>query len=126
MSWAVIMFARTQYMVCEADGNLPIPIFRVGNQALSSFVSLEIHDMTATTNLDYRPSRARLLQFDPMVTTVTWNVALLEDELEEVRERFRVTLVDPVNAVLGQYNRLTVVIKDAKNGKSTIFSSIEI
>ena len=116
MHWSVVMFSRPQFMVCESDGLLSIPIIRIGNQRLSSFVSIELQDLTATAGLDYQPSRARLLQLDPAVTTVTWDAALIEDGLEETRERFRVTLVDPVNAVIGDYNRLTVVIKDAKDG----------
>ncbi|XP_071486753.1 FRAS1-related extracellular matrix protein 1-like [Diadema antillarum] len=116
MHWAVVMFSRPQYMVCETDGTLPIHVIRVGNQLLSSFVTVEVEDMTARAGQDYIPSRARLLQMDPTISTATWNVQLLPDELEETRERFRVTLVDPVNAVLGQYSRVTVVIKDAKNG----------
>ncbi|XP_030844618.1 FRAS1-related extracellular matrix protein 1-like isoform X2 [Strongylocentrotus purpuratus] len=116
MHWSVVMFSRPQFMVCESDGLLSIPIIRIGNQRLSSFVSIELQDLTATAGLDYQPSRARLLQLDPAVTTVTWDAVLIEDGLEETRERFRVTLVDPVNAVIGDYNRLTVVIKDAKDG----------
>ncbi|XP_063962437.1 FRAS1-related extracellular matrix protein 1-like [Lytechinus pictus] len=116
MHWSVVMFSRPQFMVCESDGTLSIPIIRIGNQLLSSFVSLELQDLTATSGLDYQPSRARLLQFDPAITSVAWDAVLMADDLEETRERFRLTLVDPVNAVIGEYNRITVVIKDSKNG----------
>ena len=47
----------------------------------------------------------------------TWTVDILPDDLEENRERFKVMLKSPVNAVLGEYDQVRVIIKNAKNGE---------
>lgn len=105
-------------MVCESMGTLSIGVLRVGNLLMSSFVDIEPHSLTAKIGLDFVPSRARQIQFDPGVSLATWTVDILEDNLEENRERFKITLRAPVNCVLGEYDQVKVVIKDATDGRS--------
>ena len=58
-------------MVCETMGTLSIGILRVGNLLMSSFVGVEVHSLTAKQGLDFEPSRAKQIQFDPGVSQVS-------------------------------------------------------
>ncbi|PIK59724.1 putative FRAS1-related extracellular matrix protein 1 [Apostichopus japonicus] len=64
----------------------------------------------------YVEPRANQLQFDPFETVAIWNVQIVEDDLEENRERFRVRLQEPFNALLGEFPKMVVVIKNAVDG----------
>ena len=121
MKWPMIQFMRADYMVCETVGTLQINILRVGYLSLSSFVNIEVGDLTAVAGQDYAPPTARQLQFDPGVAMATWDVGIVADELEENRERFRLKLTTPVNAILGEHEKLTVIIKDSKDGNLNCF-----
>ena len=56
---------------------------------------------TATTPADYTARTNVTLTFAPGVTTQTFAVATIDDALLEFDETFKVTLSNPVNAVLG-------------------------
>ncbi|XP_072023981.1 FRAS1-related extracellular matrix protein 1-like [Amphiura filiformis] len=114
--WSIILFNREEFMVCETMGTLSIGILRVGNLLMSSFVGIESHSLTAKEGLDFAPNRANQIQFDPGVSQAVWTVDIIPDDLEENRERFKVMLSNPVNAVLGEYDQVKVVIKDSKDG----------
>lgn len=116
LSWSLIQFPQHVLHICETLGVLPIHVIRTGNPFVSSFVSIDTVEMTATRGADFIEPRASQLQFDPFETSAVWNVQIVEDELEEIRERFRVRLQEPVNALLGEFPKLTVVIKNAVDG----------
>ena len=58
----------------------------------------------------------------PGVTSVTWDVEIVADNLEENNEKFRVLLKSPVNAVLGSRDKATVQIVNLHHGNTHTLS----
>ncbi|XP_071952091.1 FRAS1-related extracellular matrix protein 1-like [Antedon mediterranea] len=114
--WSSIQFAQPDVLVCETIGVLPIHVVRSGYILPSSFVQISVHELGANVGLDFITSPSKMLQFDPGVTLTTFSVEVIQDNIEENRERVRLILREPVNAILGQNNRITIIIKDANNG----------
>lgn len=50
------------------------------------------------------------------MSTKTWNIAIIQDGLEEDDETFEVILNSPVNTVLGTKTRAVVKIVDSRGG----------
>ncbi|XP_072260396.1 FRAS1-related extracellular matrix protein 1 isoform X2 [Pyxicephalus adspersus] len=101
---------------------------RAGNRALPQILGLkwsgiellqtqyEVNGISALDGKDFSSSPSKLIQFDPGVSTKTWNIAITQDGLEEDDETFEVILNSPVNAVLGTKTRAVVKIVDPRGG----------
>lgn len=50
----------------------------------------------------------------------TWELSILDDGLLEPNKKLRLTLMDPVNTILGDNKKLRVVVVNAENGKLNI------
>lgn len=45
-----------------------------------------------------------------------WDVRIPDDGIDEMNEKFRIVLREPVNAILGKHYRVTVRIINAERG----------
>ncbi|XP_008107564.2 FRAS1-related extracellular matrix protein 1 isoform X2 [Anolis carolinensis] len=116
VKWSRIELEETCYRICENTGSLPIKIIRHGENAEPLFVGIKVQDGSARNGLDFKHSTARLIQFDPGVSTKIWNIFLQDDGLEENNEVFKVILNKPKNAVLGHKREATIEILDSSSG----------
>lgn len=49
-------------------------------------------------------------------TQAVWDVRIPDDGINEINEKFRIVLKEPVNAILGKHYRVTVRIINAERG----------
>ncbi|XP_037654284.1 FRAS1-related extracellular matrix protein 1 [Choloepus didactylus] len=117
LKWSHIEWSQTEYEVCENVGMLPLEITRRGHSMDSAFVGVKVNQVSATAGKDFTVTPAKLIQFDPGMSTKTWNIAITYDGLEEDDEVFEVILNSPVNAVLGTKTKAAVKILDSKGGQ---------
>uniref|UniRef100_A0A8C5M3X5 FRAS1 related extracellular matrix 1 n=1 Tax=Leptobrachium leishanense TaxID=445787 RepID=A0A8C5M3X5_9ANUR len=116
IKWSRIELLQAMYEVCESEAVVGLKITRKGYPVDSAFISLKVNEVTAVDGKDFSTSPSRLLQFDPGVSTKTWNIAITQDGLEEDDEIFEVVLNSPVNAVLGTKTKAIVKIEDPRGG----------
>ncbi|XP_056377142.1 FRAS1-related extracellular matrix protein 1 [Hyla sarda] len=116
IKWSRIELLQGIYEVCESEALVPLKITRRGYSVDSAFISLQVNGVSAVDGKDFSTNPSRLIQFDPGVSTKTWNIAITQDGLEEDDETFEVILNSPVNAVLGSNTRAVVKIVDPRGG----------
>ncbi|XDV17566.1 hypothetical protein PO909_023405 [Leuciscus waleckii] len=114
-SWASVELTRTEYIICESQGSVSLTIQRKGNVQDSSYVTVQVKELTASAGMDFIPASS-LIQFDPGMVSRVWRVEIVQDSLEEGDEKFEVTLVSSVGAVLKDKSKATIFIKDT-NGQ---------
>ncbi|NXO01589.1 FREM1 protein, partial [Rhinopomastus cyanomelas] len=117
LRWSRIEMQQTEYEVCESVGVVSLKITRAGHSAESAFIIVKVNEVTATMGKDFTVTPSKLVQFDPGMSTKTWNIAIARDGLEEDDEVFEVVLNSPVNAVLGTRTKAVVRILDSKGGQ---------
>ncbi|KAM6170101.1 FRAS1-related extracellular matrix protein 1 [Rhynchocyon petersi] len=117
LKWARIEWSQTEYAICEDVGVLPLEITRKGHCVDSAFVGVKVNPVSAAVGRDFTVAPSKLIQFDPGMSTKTWNIAITYDGLEEDDEVFEVILNSPVNAVLGTKTKAAVKILDSKGGQ---------
>uniref|UniRef100_F7I8I1 FRAS1-related extracellular matrix protein 1 n=1 Tax=Callithrix jacchus TaxID=9483 RepID=F7I8I1_CALJA len=117
LKWSHIEWSQTKYEVCENVGVLPLEIIRRGYSMDSAFVGIKVNQVSAAVGKDFTVTPSKLIQFDPGMSTKTWNIAITYDGLEEDDEVFEVILNSPVNAVLGTKTKAAVKILDSKGGQ---------
>ncbi|TNN46634.1 FRAS1-related extracellular matrix protein 1 [Liparis tanakae] len=118
-SWSSVELSQPQYSVCEDQGSVSLDLFRRGNLAESSYVTVKVKEVTATAGKDFRTSPSSLIQFDPGVSKRSWHSEIIQDHLEETVEVFEVLLVSPEGAVIGSISKAQVTIRDSGNGTNT-------
>ncbi|KAK2517119.1 Frem1 [Columba livia] len=116
LQWSRIEMQQTEYEVCESAGVVSLKIARAGHSAQSAFIAVKVNEISATLGKDFTVTPSKLVQFDPGMSTKTWNIAITYDGLEEDDEVFEVVLNSPVNAVLGTRTKAVVRILDSKGG----------
>ncbi|XP_072009032.1 FRAS1-related extracellular matrix protein 1 isoform X1 [Engystomops pustulosus] len=116
IKWSCIEVLQAIYEVCETEKLVSLKIIRRGYSVDSAFISLQVKGGSAVDGKDFSTGPSRLIQFDPGVSTKTWNIAITQDGLEEDDETFEVILNSPVNAVLGTNKRALVKIVDPRGG----------
>ncbi|XP_035826441.1 FRAS1-related extracellular matrix protein 1 [Aplysia californica] len=117
MSWSRVEFGQEEVVVCENIGTLNIPVSRTGSLEQSAFVSMHIREMSTKRGQDFVPSTAKQIQFDPGASRATWSLTIPDDGLMEPNEKLRLSLVEPINTMLGEKRKLRVVIINAENGE---------
>lgn len=115
--WSFIELDKAGLVVCENIGTLPITLTRTGDLSGVAFVGIEAQDRTTRMNDDYRPSTSRQVQFDPGVSTATWNIQIFDDGIEENSENFVVYINEPVNALLGRKRKVRIRLINADDGE---------
>ncbi|XP_056298988.1 FRAS1-related extracellular matrix protein 1a [Pseudoliparis swirei] len=116
-SWSSVELSQPQYSVCEDQGSVSLDLFRRGNLAESSYVTVKVKEVTATAGKDFRTSPSSLIQFDPGVSKRSWQSEIIQDHLEETVEVFEVLLVSPEGAVIGSISKAQVTIRDSGSGQ---------
>lgn len=115
-AWSRVELAQPELTACEDQGTLSLTVLRKGNAAESSYVSVKVKEVTATSGKDFTLSPSTLIQFDPGVNSRSWRIKITQDQLEEAEETFEVTLTSPVSTVLGSVTKALVKIIDAGKG----------
>ncbi|XP_062454983.1 FRAS1-related extracellular matrix protein 1-like [Rhea pennata] len=123
LRWSRIEMQQTEYEVCENAGMVSLKISRAGHSADSAFIAVKINEISAVLGKDFTVTPSKLVQFDPGMSTKTWNIAITYDGLEEDDEVFEVVLSSPVNAILGTRTKAVVKILDSKGGQCSSFHS---
>ncbi|XP_073491759.1 FRAS1-related extracellular matrix protein 1 isoform X1 [Aquarana catesbeiana] len=116
LKWSRIEVLQAKYEVCETEAVVSLKLTRKGYLVDSAFITMMVNGISAMDGKDFSTSPSKLIQFDPGVSTKTWNIAITQDGLEEDDETFEVILNSPVNAVLGTKTRAVVKIVDPKGG----------
>ncbi|XP_069498160.1 FRAS1-related extracellular matrix protein 1-like [Ambystoma mexicanum] len=116
IKWSRIEMAEAYYRICENVGTVAIKVMRRGQSKDPSFVGIKVQEVSARVGSDFTHSTASLIQFDPGVSTKSWNVYIRNDGLEENHEMLKIVLSKPKNAVLGQNNETTIEIMDLRPG----------
>uniref|UniRef100_A0A8C8RR37 FRAS1-related extracellular matrix protein 1 n=1 Tax=Pelusios castaneus TaxID=367368 RepID=A0A8C8RR37_9SAUR len=123
LRWSQIEMQQAEYKVCENVGMLPLKISRSGHSIDSAFIAVKVNEVSAALGKDFTVTPSKLIQFDPGMSTKTWNIAITYDGLEEDDEVFEVILNSPVNAILGTRTKAVVKILDSKGGQCSSFHS---
>ncbi|XP_034712307.1 FRAS1-related extracellular matrix protein 1a isoform X2 [Etheostoma cragini] len=116
-SWSSVELSQSEYSVCEEQGTVSLDIIRTGNLAESSYITVQVKEVTATAGKDFLISPSSLVQFDPGVAKRSWRSEIIQDHLEEAEEMFEVLLVSPQGTVIGRNNKAQVTIKDSGRGQ---------
>jgi hypothetical protein len=90
-----------------------ITVVRTGDLSRVSLVRVSTADETAQAGVDYKPKTA-VLQFNPGVAALHFEVEILPDGVKEAVESFRVVLgpQEPVAGQFGAIRQATVFIQD--------------
>ncbi|KAF3836796.1 hypothetical protein F7725_004260 [Dissostichus mawsoni] len=112
-SWSTVELSQPEYSVSEEHRTLSLDIIRKGNLAESSYITVEVKEVSATAGTDFLISPSSLIQFDPGVSKRRWQTEIIQDHLEEAVEIFEVLLVSPEGSVIGSINKAQVQIRDS-------------
>ena len=118
-----VQFSSAAYSKSENGGGvatITVNISAISGQQVT--VNYSTADGTATAGADYTAASG-MLTFAPGQLTQTFEVTILEDELDEADETVSLTLHDPVNATLGSPSQATLNILDNDAPPSVQFSS---
>ncbi|KAK1890048.1 FRAS1-related extracellular matrix protein 1 [Dissostichus eleginoides] len=117
-SWSTVELSQPEYSVSEEHRTLSLDIIRKGNLAESSYITVEVKEVSATAGTDFLISPSSLIQFDPGVSKRSWQTEIIQDHLEEAVEIFEVLLVSPEGSVIGSINKAQVQIRDSGRGQT--------
>ncbi|MBT9143589.1 MAG: hypothetical protein DDT29_01997 [Dehalococcoidia bacterium] len=95
-----VAFSSATYTVGEAEGSATITVNLSSASTQEVRVNYATSDGTATAPGDYTVASGTLT-FDPGVTSQSFTVTILNDDLVEGDETLNLTLSNPTNAVLG-------------------------
>ncbi|XP_077132985.1 FRAS1-related extracellular matrix protein 1-like isoform X2 [Ranitomeya variabilis] len=117
VTWSVLDLTESYYRVCESAGTLAVKVMRQGSSTDPAFVGIKVQEISARLGQDFTHTSASLVQFDPGVSTKSWNIYVKNDGLEESHEFLKVILRSPKNAVLGKITEATIEIMDPREGQ---------
>jgi len=107
-----LQFSGSTYSLAEDGNSLLVTVTRAGGSFGSVTVSYVSGDGTATAGSDFTVVSGTLT-FSDGVTSQTFEVPVIDDQLFEIDESFAISLLNPTNgAVLGQPAAATVTIMD--------------
>src|SRR5438046_3517628 len=92
-------FTTMTYTVNESYATLTLTVNRTGTTNNAVTVDFTTTNVTATAGSDYTATNGTL-SFAPGETSKTITVDVLDDDLEEANETFRVVLSNPADATI--------------------------
>ncbi|XP_040037674.2 FRAS1-related extracellular matrix protein 1a isoform X2 [Gasterosteus aculeatus] len=119
-SWSSVELSQPEYSVCEEQGAFSLDIIRRGNLAESSYVTIKVKEGTASAGKDFLISHSSLIQFGPGVSKRSWQIQIIQDQLEEAVEKFEVLLASPESTVIGSIDKAPVIIRDSGSGQTKL------
>uniref|UniRef100_A0A672GUA3 FRAS1-related extracellular matrix protein 2-like n=1 Tax=Salarias fasciatus TaxID=181472 RepID=A0A672GUA3_SALFA len=115
----VFYFGNTDYHVDESDGYVEVQVWRTGTDlsrgGTVTVRSRKTDPASAEAGVDY-VGISRNLDFAPGVTMQTFRVTILDDlgqPVLEGPEKFELVLRMPMNGILGEPSKTTVLINDS-------------
>uniref|UniRef100_A0A8C8E4B8 FRAS1 related extracellular matrix 2b n=1 Tax=Oryzias sinensis TaxID=183150 RepID=A0A8C8E4B8_9TELE len=115
----VFYFGNTQYQVDESDGFVEVQVWRTGTDLSKAGTvtarSRKTEPVSAEGGVDYI-GISRNLDFAPGVTMQTFRVTILDDlgqPVLEGPEKFELVLRMPMNGILGEPSKTTILINDS-------------
>jgi hypothetical protein len=105
-------FSSPLYTVAEEAGTATITVTRSGDPSAPASVAYATTDNTAVAGTDYQ-SAAGVLEFPAGTTSLTFEVPILDDTLQEGNEALHLTLSDPQNGALGTPAEAVLTILEA-------------
>ena len=117
-----VQLSSAAYSVGEADGSAVITVTLSGVSVFTATVDYATSDGTAVDGADYTAASGTLI-FAPGETSLTFNVAVLDDSLYEGNETVLLDLGNPVNTTLGTPASATLTIVDDETEPTIQLSS---
>ena len=118
-----LQFSAASYNVNEDAGQATIEVRRSGSLVETVTVTYATQDGTAVAGLDYEAMSGQLT-FGPNVTSRTFSVTILDDEIAEGTEYLMLLLSNPsANARLGERSSAQLNILDDEGEPTVQFSS---
>ncbi|XP_054649210.1 FRAS1-related extracellular matrix protein 2b isoform X1 [Dunckerocampus dactyliophorus] len=115
----IFYFGNTNYHVDESDGFVEVQVWRTGTDLSKAGTvtvrSRKTNPVSAEAGADY-VGISRNLDFAPGVTMQTFRVTILDDlgqPVLEGPEKFEVVLQMPMNGILGEPSKATILINDS-------------
>ncbi|XP_071379709.1 FRAS1-related extracellular matrix protein 2b [Centroberyx affinis] len=115
----VFYFGNTDYRVDESDGFVEVQVWRTGTDLSKGGTvtvrSRKTDPVSAEAGVDY-VGISRNLDFAPGVTMQTFRVIILDDlgqPVLEGPEKFELVLRMPMNGILGEPSKATILINDS-------------
>ncbi len=106
-----VAFNPIAFNVSEGDGSANIVVTLSAASSQPVTVDYATSDLDAVAGIDYTAISGTLV-FPPGVLSATFTVAIADDLSAESNERLRLTLSNPVNAVIDSNNPTTLTITD--------------
>jgi len=102
----------TNYFINESSPSLQVLVLLSYASHFTTSVDFATSDGTATGGLDYSSTNGHL-QFNPSVTSRSFNLFITNDTLVELNETFYVNLSNPTNAVVSAPGVVTILDDDS-------------
>ncbi|MEI6349473.1 MAG: Calx-beta domain-containing protein [Verrucomicrobiota bacterium] len=113
-SKGALQFSASNLTVQENDGYARLTITRLGGSSGSASVRYTTSNLTAISGTDYKAASGTV-SFAAKQLTASVSIPILNDNVFEQPETFRVTLSSPVNATLAAQNTVDVTVVDDDN-----------
>lgn len=114
-NWAWVSFSQSEFNVSESNGQLIVTLNRRGFLGETSFVSLALHNGSATEKEDFQITRSNQVQFSPGQARASLKIKIIDDLSYESMETFQITLVENIHALVGEPGNVTVTIFDQED-----------
>ncbi len=122
-----LAFTATPAAVDESVGSVSYTVSRTGGSDGAVSVSFATADSTASAAADYTQTSGTLTWADGDASAKTITVPILDDDLSESDEAFRLTLSNPTGgATLGNLSQLTQLIRDDDANGSLRFETAAV
>lgn len=96
----------------ESTPNKSVVVILSDSSPSSITVDYSVTGGTATLNTDYSITTPGTITFPPNTTTQTFNISIINDQIDENNETIFITLSNPTNATLGSSSVYTYTIND--------------
>ncbi|XP_071544014.1 FRAS1-related extracellular matrix protein 2-like [Panulirus ornatus] len=125
LAWSWVSLEKEVYEVNETSEMLIVTLRRRGYLGETSFVTMDLQNKTAHTDLDLHYSYARQVQFNPGQKSAQWRLRLVDDVLYEGRETLSLTLRHPVMTALETPLHAVITIHDEEDVSRVEFAEVE-